>query len=297
MAQGDRETSGVIDIATPDVTFPVSRHSFNPALAQIIDANSGDVDPRYAAVMSVSPVLSFMTRTITALSSFGIAGAEVTTAVAWLQQLVKYGTRNATSKKLTIATGFCVPRSLSVSQGQAAELSMDIVALSSDGTTAPVAAGTGTMATNPTPLAWTLGPIQVNDQAYDVVSMTIDFGLDVTVEGSEGNVYPTFATLMSRNPSVQFTAKDVDFRTAVGFDGLAQGATDSVFYLRKMEQNGKRVADGTAEHIKFTIDDGLFRIDTINAPHGERALTEIALTPISDGTNAIIVVDTASAIT
>lgn len=296
MSQGDRETSGVVDCATPNVTIPVSRHGFNPALGQIVEANSGDVDPTYMAVMTAAPVLGIMTRAMSVLSSFGIAGAQITTMDAWLQQLVKHGTRNATSKKLTIATGICVPRTLTVAQGQPAELALEAIALSSDGTTAPVAAGTGTMAANPTPVLHTLGPVSLNGQAYDVISMTIDFGIGLLVEASEGNVYPDYATIIARTPSISVVGKDVDLRTAVGFDGLAQGATDSLFHLRKLDQNGKRVANNVAEHIKFTIDDGMISAQAINAPHGERALTEITIVPVYDGTNAIMVIDTASVI-
>jgi len=298
MAAGEREFSGVVDAATPNVTIGVTRHSLAPGVQQIVESNSGDVDPTFIANMLVSPLLSLTTRQMTVLSSFGIAGAAIATADIWYQQKVENGLRNATSKKLTIATGYGAPRTVTASINTPAELAIDMFAKSSDGTTVPIAAGTGTMAANPTPVIHTIGPMKINGTEYQADTFSIDFGLQVVVDTSSGFLYPTIIYVLRRAPTITFTFKDVDARIAIGIEGLQQSATDSTFYLRKLASGGGRVIDATAEHIKFTVDDGMFTINQIEAPHdGEKATYQVTLKPISDGTAAIIVIDTASAIT
>ena len=82
----------------------------------------------------------------------------------------------------------------------------------------------------------------------------------------------------------------------LGLSGAAQGATDSVVYLRKLAKNGTRTADATAEHISFTIDDGMMYCSDITNRHGQRIGTEIVIHPIYDGSIAILVIDPACAI-
>jgi len=305
MAQGDRGTLGLVDCATPDVTFGgVTNWSLTTGLARQIAASGGEVDPTFAAVMDIRPSVGFTTRQLTALSSFGIAGAEITNLDAWVQKLVKYGTRaGATSHtKLTIPTGMCVPRTLSAAQGQIATLGMEAIAISSDGTTA---AATVTVAQNLptgglTSLAWTLGPIVVNGTTIECESVTVDFGINLIVTGSGGQVYPTFIAVMDRRPTIRCTSKDLDTINTLysaGVFAVAQGATDSVVYFRKLAANGTRVADATAEHIKLTVDDGLISLDAGSLQQGDISSVDFVIEPISDGSNAIIVVSTASAIT
>jgi len=297
MAQADRQTTGTIDIATPNLTIPVSQSSYDPQHNLLVEASSGNVDPTFTAMMSTNPRISFTTKLMTVLTSMGIGGTEFTTAKMWLQQLVKHGTRNATSKNIIAATGMVLPRTLSVSQGSPAELTFDLIALSTDGVVVPITFGTGTMDAIPTALVWTLGPVSLNGTAYDVESLNIDFGIAEMVEASSGNVYPTFAAVLQRNPKITLAVRTADIQVNLGIAGLAQLSTDSVFYLRKMAANGTRVADVTAEHVKITVDDGIHTIQNMSTSHPERALTNVMITPVSDGTAAILVIDTASAIT
>jgi len=297
MAQADRQTTGTIDIATPNLTIPVSASAYNPNHQLFVEASSGNVDPTFTAMMSTNPRFSFTTKLITVLSSFGIAGGEITTAKMWLQQLVKHGTRNATSKDIIAATGMCLPRSLTVSQGAPAELQFDLFALSTDGAAVPITFATGAMDAIPTALVWTLGPVSLNGTPYDVESMTIDFGIQEFVEASSGNVYPTYITIMERRPTITLAVRTADIQGALDVTGLAQSGTDSVFYLRKLTANGTRVADVTAEHIKFTVDDGMMTIQDLPTTHGSPAMTNVLITPVYDGVAAIVLIDTASAIT
>ena len=81
-----------------------------------------------------------------------------------------------------------------------------------------------------------------------------------------------------------------------GLDGTAQGATDSYVYFKKVAEGGTRVADATAEHIKFNVDEGIITVDSTDADDGGIATSTVRITTTYDGTNAPIVVSTTSAI-
>jgi hypothetical protein len=80
---------------------------------------------------------------------------------------------------------------------------------------------------------------------------------------------------------------------------VAQSSTDSLVYLRKIQQNGIRVADATTEHISASIDDGLVTIRSVSASNADNdgAAIEVMIEPNSDGTNPILALSTTTAIT
>jgi hypothetical protein len=114
---------------------------------------------------------------------------------------------------------------------------------------------------------------------------------------ADGEVWPTEVFIMSRRPSITITSYDVAQINTLGISGLAQSATDSHVYLRKMTENATRTADATAEHIQFSIDDGRAHVTNIGASQDAPHVASITLTPTYDGSNAIFVINTAVAIT
>lgn len=305
MSQGDRGTLGLVDIATPDVTVSgVTDWRVSTGMNRLIEASGGHVDPTFVSVMSLSPTLGFTTRMLTALSSFGIGGAQITTLDAYIQKLLKYGTRGGanTHTKISIGTGMCVPRTLSANQGSIAELSLDAVAISADGAAAAMTVATGQSlpAGGGVTEAFTIGPVAINGTVIDVESVSIDFGIQLQLDSSGGQPFPTFVAVMNRRPEIRLTSKDFDTINtlyAAGVFGVAQGGTDSVVYFRKLAAGGTRVADVTAEHVKFTIDDGLISLDQSTVAQDQRGTCDVVISPIYDGANAIMVVSAASAIT
>jgi len=304
MAQGDRGTLGLVVCATPSVTVGgVSNWRLSTGMNRLVEAAGGQVDPTFVAIMALAPVLGFTTRQLTALSSFGISGAQITTLDAYVQKLLAYGTRGGagTHTKISIPTGICVPRTLSAQQGQRAELALDAVAISSTGAAAAATVTTGQNlpAGGGVTEVFTLGPVKINGTALDCEAVNVDFGVSLQVDSSGGQVFPTFVAVMDRRPSIRLTPKDMDsFNTFYnsGAFGLAQAATDSLVYFRKLAAGGLRVADETAEHVQLAIAAGLISLEAGDARHGERATTDVVITPISNGTDAIIAIDTTAAI-
>ena len=101
---------------------------------------------------------------------------------------------------------------------------------------------------------YTLGPIYINGSALPGVT-GVKFMANCNVESfsSDGDLYGTWQTVMTRSPRFEITLKDATVLNDFGIGGVAQGATASKIFLRKYSKGASRVADATAEHIKFTM--------------------------------------------
>lgn len=303
MAQGDRGTLGLVDIATPDVTLGVDRWGLSTGLQKLIEGSSGQVDDTHVSILSQSPMLTIGTKSLKAgLTAIGYAGAQITNADAYLQQLAKYGTREATGVRIRMASGLAVPRRLSASQGAKAMLEYELLGLSADGATAIVTAATGEAipAGGTVSEAFTLGPVSLNGTDYEVESVDIEFGLVAAAEACSGQVYPTFASVMERHTVLRIGVLDLDAVDAFDASGVwaeAQGVTDSLIYFRQKEAGAGNWADNQSKHVKITCDDGLIEFGGCEPTHGGRTVFNLIYTPIYDGTNLPLVIATDQQIT
>lgn len=280
----------------------------DPGIETLLECSDGQVDYNYAAVMMQSPKLSFETTAIArALALSGFAGLAIAAATDfWFQKIAPGGTRTGglTSFKMTGTKGILIPTSLECEDKQPARLNMDLVLISADGLTAPIAVtlpgalGSTLPAITAADQMFVNGPISVNGTAVEGVKSTrVDFGFQLVVEHGSGEAYPTFVGIRKRQPRITFRTTDVTLLAAGAFVA-AQGATDSVVYLRKMAQNGTRVPDATAEHIKFSIDDGMIYKTTVGGGSEEEPqMSQVTIEPTWDGTNDVVALSTASAIT
>ena len=278
-------------------------------ISRFLEGSDGEVDNRYVSINEQKPMIGFTTTAIaTALGLAGISGVGIDVDVpltlgsleAFFQLLVEGGTRAATATKLTINEGILIPRSLSASQGAVAKLSMEAHA-TYDGTNNPIvllASQTIPTITPGVAELFTLGPVQINGVAVNgVTDLSVEFGIELIVEGSDGEPWPRFVAIMRRSPSISFTTPDAGLLTTLGISGKAQGATDSVVYFRKIAEGGTRKLDATAEHIKISIDEGIINVEDASASHGSTYGLRCTITPTFDGTAAVLVIDAASAIT
>lgn len=280
-------------------------------ITRFLEASDGEVDPRYVAVNEQRPVIGFTTTDLAvALGTAGIDGhaIDVDTAAtkgsfeAFFQILAEGGTRGGASlhTMLTINEGILVPRTLSASQGGIARLSYECHA-TYDGTNDPIVIATSqsiAAVTAGVTSLWTLGPVSLNGTDVNgVMDMSIDFGIQLLVEGSDGEIWPRYVAIMSRQPTISFTTPDAGLLNTLAIEGTAQGATNSVIYLRKMDEGATRVAEATEEHISITIDEGHLAVEDVTGAHGQRLGARATITPTYDGTDAILVIDTTAAIT
>jgi len=279
----------------------IESFNYDAGLQKLMLRVDGSVDPTYIAIGNQSPRISLTTSKIaTALGLCSIGGLAMTAGTFFFQQIASGGTRATGSShtKLAATTGFVIPRRLSAQLNQPATIEYDVICLSNAGA-APITA-TKSQALAGTPDAdecYVAGKVAINGTALSgVQSISIDFGITEIVMSGDGDVYPSFAAVMSRQPRITIEVPDTDLLADFGTEGDVQGATDSIVYLRKVSEGGTRVADETEEHISLTIDDGHVSVDSANASTDQPATASVMIDPVFDGTNDILVIDTTAAI-
>lgn len=280
----------------------IREQSVDSGLREIILGGDGAVDPTYAALMDIDPKMTFQTTAIAEfLAVCGINGLAISSnVVLYYQKTTEDGIRTAGSnhKSVTVAAGMVIPRTISARQGGEALLTFDIIIRSTDGLTAPftMASSVALPAGATVAALWTLGPWKLNGTMQEgSQSLDLDFGLRERVMKHSGHVYPYRIHIEERRPKLRLRTTDVAFWHG-NAAGVAQGATASIAWFRKMAREGARVAAGTSEHISATVYDGIWKPTRASGSHPSEQMVDVEIEPISDGTNAIIGLSAAAAI-
>lgn len=287
------------------VTLPqVEGQALNVGSNVIVESTSGQVYPTYSAIMNQAPRMSLTTKGLKALlDKCGLKALVLASGFELYNQLVASATglRSAGSvhQKFAIATGLLVPRAISISQNQPASLTFDVIGVNAAGSTCPVVVTESVALPVDTGVAalWTLGPVKINGTALQgVQSVNIDLGAREAVIEGDGSVYPLMAYLETVAPRITIKVKDSAAFAVAGMTGVAQGTTDSVVFLRKLSNDGIRVADITAEHISFSVDQGIWISPDKGGQHPASLDTSMTIQATYDGTNDPLVLSTATAI-
>ena len=268
--------------------------SINANMQQIIMAASGAVSPSFVGVGRLQPQVSFTSTAVkTILAALGIDGAAMASDKMFLQQMLADGTRAGASLHFcaTMANGLIIPVSLSAPALPApATISCMATPRSADGSASPIAlsAITSLEATQDFDTeCYVLGAVTLNGTELEGVdTWTLNFGLTPEIVWGSGHVYPTFTGVMSITPS--FTVSTFDIAKFVAWTeiGTPQGATDSTVVLQDQAESGVR----GSSPITFSIDAGMAHFNTVSAGQGGRAVGQVTITPIADGTADIIAV-------
>jgi len=245
-----------------------------PNLRTLTEGGDGCLYHTYGSFVGGAPVLGFTTLDLKAfLDECALTGMLVDAdgshpgVVAYWQRMAHGGGRGGASvhASTTFGDGILVPRSIQLSHGGNARLSAELAATSSDGSTAPMTyAGTASLDAGTYPAAgaaWTLGKVNLNGtELAGLRSVEIQCGVTLDVEGGDGDQWPTFASIRRIQPTVTATGRHVDITSTVTESGVYYTAEQVTVYARKRSEGGGYVADGTAEHIKFTL--GKCRVET-----------------------------------
>jgi hypothetical protein len=253
----------------------------DPKFEETLLRGNGGFMPTFSAMLKQEPLLGFTTLDIsTALGVTTTKGASVSTAVLWFQPLTNQGQRGTSGLKLTAANGLIVPKTLKASQGKEATLEVDLYAISADGTTAPLIAGTGTVAAGGgVDALFTLGPVTIGGTAIGgIQELSIDFGIKVIVRSSDGQIYPTFACVDEMRPKL--TIKTTDIAKADAY--MALGGSAAVVATLLGVTNGAGLS-GT--NLVLTTTGGRLHGSTSG---GDEQSGEIVHMPVFDGTNDIL---------
>ena len=275
----------------------------------------GEIYPRGVAFTGQIPQGSFITYHVAkALAAIGLTGYDVNSAATpatslylYLQKFATGSTREGVTAHIQYQghRGIIVPRTLTVGYDADAAITYDFYLIKAGGNDPIVKTGSVTL-----PVAaadderFTLGPMQIGGNVLTGLRRwTLDFNVAVRTEKADNDTWPTNVWISSIAPSLELIGIDPDWmydaaNDIIKLSGNAAAHADTIFYLRKWdEDNVSVVADGTAEHVKFTMA-GIAAISQPFAVSGsDPAETGIKMQSHYDGTNAPVVVNTASAIT
>ena len=277
-----------------------------------VDHASSEPYPRWAAHVAQRPGFSFSTlalkRVLDIVTWPGISIAGLGAKASIYSS--KYGeggivSSSSVHRKFVAQEGIIVPRRLSCEFGGDAVLTLDAL-VTSDGTNNAFVI-TDTMAL-PTLVdddsRWTLGPAKLANISFgQLVGLDFDFGIDAAAEGSDSDICPTFGYIRQCRPSLTLRGTDVTMLettsggSALDFDADIGTSANSCFYLRKRTRGAGYVVDGTAAHLKISMA-GVSTVQTpIDARSNERGMITVRFDPMWDGTNALVKIETAIAIT
>lgn len=296
----------------PIVISQISEHSHNEGVEMLLTGSMGKLSDQFGALQRAEPIATFTTTDIKAVLDILSASGAPVYAIAsakpidlWYAELDETGfikTSGATHVKISVTNGLVVPRTLPVDHQGEARITVEVHAISTDGVTNPITITTGAAAppTTAAPTSvWTVGPYKIDSTLYhDVQSLNVDFGINVLKLGGSGSVWPTYGGVNRPwRPIIRVDVLDVSQLDTVGETGRTAIAATTVFFLRKKAADGAgNVADGTAEHISFSIYDGVYGFTTPGGTFGEVAQTSLEFTAFDGGANDALDINTATAI-
>jgi hypothetical protein len=198
---------------------------------------------------------------VAAVANIGTAGLEIsagTISIPWAERANQSTFSGAGAHfSLTSANGFLIPTRFSVPSVGNASCGLELIFLSSDGDTQPVAITTGvTLAGQAFTGLYGLGPVAINGTTLDqVTGFTVTPGLSVEVK-FYGRNYVTQTHIVMRRPVIEVTTEDLDTLSALG---PMWGVGTSIVAYARHRVSTSWAADATASHIKFSGTDGIVK--------------------------------------
>ena len=233
---------------------------------------SGAVYSQFQAVYAGTPMAEFSTVSIAramdaiGLSGIAIAAASQTGLTLYGNKKAQGGTRAGSGANISynIKEGILVPRRITVDHQGDAVLDAECL-VTYDGTNAPIVqANTANLLSSiEDDQRYTIGPIQLGTVTGDKITLSqiqrleIDFGINASAEGSDSDIYPTFATINDiARPVIRITTLDLTQLVAsngIPLHGKDLDSSHTIIYLKKRARVTASgfVADGTEVHISF----------------------------------------------
>lgn len=246
----------------------VKRTSFKAGVQSQSLRLSGGLDPQAIVVQGGEPRATFESMDIAGvLTGLGVSSGLFVVSgsllVPWNRR-ANGGTFAGGSNNFTLsgANGLAIINSLSASQGdEGAVAEVELCFLSADGLAAPVAANVNqALSAEAYNAAWAMGPVYVNAvQLAQVSSIRVNTGLQLVVKRYDGSVYPTFAFIQERNPSIDITFENFDALSTQG--PLFSATTNAAVYFRKKADGGTFVSDASTVHVQASFASGLTAVE------------------------------------
>lgn len=267
---------------------------------------SGHFHTMFTAVKSQKPVIEFTTPQIaTLLGEVGMTGASTAAGNVDLyeKKASHLGTRvaattTAHNRYRCAQTLFYCASISAPHQGIATAQARMIVAW--DGTNEPIVPA-GSVALAGTPSAaqhFGAGPVEIGGTALNgVQQVDVDFGIRFIEAGGESDIWDTFVAVAEIIPIFRIQTLTTTAFSAYGLDGTAISGDGVEIWLRKKNADGTNVPNGTAEHIKWTVSNGLIVPDDTAGGANNPNTTTLVVYPRADSaTGDSVTLDTTAAI-
>ncbi|MCL2647735.1 MAG: hypothetical protein FWD61_12115 [Phycisphaerales bacterium] len=279
----------------------------NGGVSLFEETAGSETDREFAAAQNIQPTVSINTSDLTFLATCGFSGIPITPPgiTVYGRELPLGGLPTALATgnhlKLSIAGGIMAPVSIRASHNSVATLDLMIHAIQSNQTppTPPFVWEAGqSIPSGAQQIAsiFTTGPVSYTISGgssrllQGISDLSVDFGIQVLVEGDSGNVYPSHASIIRRMTKFEFTTKDVEAVSEIG-DGVAVSAFG--MYFRRVAPNGQRVSEGTTTHIGVSATSGMITPGATTLQHAQSGSSSFTFTPVKD-TNLITISTTAA---
>ncbi len=302
-----RNTSGIVKIGTSAIT-QIKDLTADPGVDALVNRASGSADPSFIAQKGWKPVVRFTSSMVGTL--LGIAGADAANITGGTSPVLAYFPKltpgsaarssSSDSSQWSITAGIILPRRLSVASVQAggrneAEITYDVMAVF-DGTNNPI---THTTATNPTAAAatekWTMAPVSIGGVLYDAESLDVDCGLKELLISYNGLPYPSWASVIEREPVITIKSTDNSLIDIIGPAG--QNFASAKTFLHQVPLGGGNTSDASAAHIKMDWVGGVYAYLGPNTGRvGGAAEVEIKLRANNDITHGLVTITVGAAI-
>jgi hypothetical protein len=267
---------------------------------------NGEAFPQFLAMYAQKPVAEFTSLNLAqAIDAVGLIVLPIRSdsnrGVNFFAQKYEEGSvpaAGASHRAYTLRDGLLIPRKLSASHQQ--DASIDYSALITwDGTNDPIVPTDNVSL--PAGLEdfsrYALGPITIGGEALDqVTNLEIDFGVDARTTGAQSAIWDTHSSIRRIMPRLMITGIDAEWfkSTRIPLRGKAGTHANTSIYLRKRDDSGTFVDAGNAEHIRITADGLVYAEQLFSAGEAEDGTVSLAMPLRYDGTNAPLVIDTAS---
>ena len=290
-----------VGMGSPVIVGGITAQTIRTGTETIRESQDGDIHPSSVHITSVKPGATWTTTDIeTVLDAVALSGICITSDVSH-DGIDAYGREwscggpaaGSVHRKYTLSNGVLAPRTISVDHRGNASLNLEMLAISVDGSTSPLAiADNAALLASPAAAAkrWTIGPIDIAGTVLEWKrSFEIDFGNDIQTEGGDSDIYDKFGGVDSSLSVISLRGLDPKWASATNIPLTGKNAAhaDTSIYLRQ-----KGVADATPGHIRITIA-GIAYPTTLHDANGNGyASNAVQLEPVHDGTNVPVLVTT-----
>ena len=259
----------------------IKSSGLDPSLAKFVGRASGAIAPSIISVQSLDPKVTFdMMDVGGAIAGIGdylaVAAGTITIPYNRMANGATFAGASA-NFQINATAGLFTASQYSASQDGDASATIEGVLLSSDGLIAPcTTAVNNTLASQTFNGAWTLGPVLINGTALtQVTSVNVRTGISVISKRFDGYPYPTWASIVKTDPTIEITTHNLDIASSYAIIGSAM--TSCAVYFRKRSDGATLVAGAGSVHPKFSFAAGLVEIGSIRASEHEPGAVTITL--------------------